>query len=72
MAVSTLEKLADAVLGMVAVMENWKVQLEQIHERLGDIELAVQNNAIAPDEFKCLCMDVADIERRTREAQSNA
>jgi hypothetical protein len=69
MAESTLEKLADAVLGMVAVMENWKVQLEQIHERLSDIELAMQDNAIDPEEFRRLRLDVADIERRTREAQ---
>jgi hypothetical protein len=69
MAVSTLEKLADAVLGMVAVMENWKVQLEQIHERIQDIELAMQANAIDPEEFRRLRLDVADIERRTRETQ---
>ena len=66
MAESTLEKLADAVLRMAAVMEDWKGWLGQIHERLSDIELAVQDNAIDPEELRRLRLDVADIERRMR------
>ena len=63
--------LTDAILRMTEVMEDWKGWLGQIHERIQDIELAMQDNAIDPEEFRRLRLDVADIERRTREGQAD-
>ena len=61
--------LTDAIVRMTEVMEDWRDWLGQIHERIQDVELAMQANAIDPEEFRRLRLDVADIERRTREAQ---